>query len=68
MLTLKTLVEAQQVIDRLLAMHLEEIIQHKDCFRKLDASANDRKLAYSVSEELRWATKRLLSQEVKIHD
>jgi hypothetical protein len=68
MVTLKTLVEAQQVIDRLLAMHLEEILQHKDYVRKLNASANDRKLAYSVSEELRWATKRLLSQEVKIHD
>jgi hypothetical protein len=68
MVTLKTLVEAQQVIDRLLAMHLEEILKHDDCLRKLKASESDRKLAYSVSSDLRWATRHLLSQEVKVDD
>lgn len=68
MVTLKTLVDAQQVIDRLLAMHLEAVLQQPDCVRKMADASNDRKLAYMVSNELRWAIAPMLAKEVEIHE
>lgn len=66
MVTLKTLVEAQQVIDRLLAMHLDAVLQNPDFARKLDESASDRKRAYRVSGELLFAISPMLSREIEI--
>lgn len=68
MVTLKTLVEAQQVIDRLLAMHMEAVLQNPDFTKRMDEASVERKRAYRVSCELLFAISPMLAKEVEIHD
>lgn len=68
MVTLKTLVEAQQVIDRLLAMHLEAVLKNPDFRNKMEEASVDRTRAYRVSCELLFAISPMLDKEVEIHD
>lgn len=68
MVTLKTLVEAQQVIERLLAMHLEAVLQNPDFRNKMEEAHVDRTRAYRVSCELIFATSPMLAKEVEIHE
>lgn len=65
---LKTLVEAQEVIDRLLAMHLEAVLKHPNFVQMMNDAKEDRVRAHMASFDLRMSISPMLNQKVEIHD
>lgn len=68
MLRLKTLVDAQQVIDRLLALHMETTFLLPDWKERLDNAKDLRQTAYGVSMDIAGVLAVELAKKVEIHD